>query len=597
MPTTKSMPSPTLIAAIFGLGLLWLTGCGPPGPRALLEGRQLIDQGDYAGAVSQLKLATSLMPTNALAWNYLGLACHHASIPNDAYAAYERALKINPDLVWIHFDLGCLLLEQNRPDAARDELTAFILHQGKSAAGWVKLGAAQLRLGDLSNAELSLNEALRLNPQDAETMNDMGVVQLQRRRLRDATGWFDGALKLRPDYGPARLNLAIAMQQSPGGRALALQNYQQYLALDPRPANWDAVNAVAQQLDQELNPPSRARTATEVAAAPPPPPPRTAPALAPAPKPEPAMSPRAAASVPARTSAPPAYAAPETSSEESGGFTVTPLANPANPPQATQESASDTDLQALPPGSVSTMAKPPHHGFFSSLNPANLFRRGNATDDTATPVPPIAATQPDQVQANDASFQQDSAPKVVPPPPPRPVTFPRYAYLSPSRPSAGNRPEALLYFNQALQAQREQRYSDAIAGYRAATETDPAFLEAQANLGLAAYEAGELPVSLSAYETALAISPESFNARFNFALALRKAGYLIDAAKELERLLIVNKNETPEHLAATHLMLASLYSEQFHQPRAARPHYLKVLELDPANSQATAIRYWLRDNP
>ena len=45
-----------------------------------------------------------------------------------------------------------------------------------------------------------------------------------------------------------------------------------------------------------------------------------------------------------------------------------------------------------------------------------------------------------------------------------------------------------------------------------------------------------------------------------------------------------------------HLTLANLYAEEFHQPAAARPHYLKVLELDPQNSQATAIRYWLRDN-
>ena len=136
-----------------------------------------------------------------------------------------------------------------------------------------------------------------------------------------------------------------------------------------------------------------------------------------------------------------------------------------------------------------------------------------------------------------------------------------------------------------------------MSGYRAATQADPGFFEAQCNLGLAAYDAGELPLSLFAYETALAITPASFNARFNFALALKKANYLVDAAQELERLLVINPAETQAHLAAAHLMLANLYSEQFHQARIARPHYLKVLEFDPGNSQATAIRYWLRDNP
>src|SRR5271154_1365232 len=108
MLTNKKHPRRFLLAALLGIALSWMAGCTPPGPRALLEGRRLIEQGDYAGAVEQLKLATSLMQTNALAWNYLGLACHHANLPNDAFVAYKRALELNHDLVWVHYNLGCL---------------------------------------------------------------------------------------------------------------------------------------------------------------------------------------------------------------------------------------------------------------------------------------------------------------------------------------------------------------------------------------------------------------------------------------------------------------------------------------------------------
>ena len=133
---------------------------------------------------------------------------------------------------------------------------------------------------------------------------------------------------------------------------------------------------------------------------------------------------------------------------------------------------------------------------------------------------------------------------------------------------------------------------------RSAIQLDPGYFEAQSNLGLAAYESDDLTQSLAAYETALAIKPSSFNARFNFALALKKAGYIEDAAGELERVLTVAADgESPTHLALVHLTLANLYADQFHQVAPARLHYLKVLELDPKNSQAVAIRYWLRDNP
>src|SRR5215467_8808748 len=52
-------------------------GCTPPGPRALLEGKRLIEQGKYARAIEKMRSATSLLATNAQAWNYLGLACHY----------------------------------------------------------------------------------------------------------------------------------------------------------------------------------------------------------------------------------------------------------------------------------------------------------------------------------------------------------------------------------------------------------------------------------------------------------------------------------------------------------------------------------------
>src|SRR5947207_2071335 len=53
--------------------LFALSGCTPAGPGALLAGKRLVEQGKYPQAISKLKTATSLLPTNAQAWNYLGL--------------------------------------------------------------------------------------------------------------------------------------------------------------------------------------------------------------------------------------------------------------------------------------------------------------------------------------------------------------------------------------------------------------------------------------------------------------------------------------------------------------------------------------------
>jgi len=60
----------------------------------------------------------------------------------------------------------------------------------------------------------------------------------------------------------------------------------------------------------------------------------------------------------------------------------------------------------------------------------------------------------------------------------------------------------------------------------------------------------------------------------------------------LKKILTAHPNEVRAHLA-----LANLSAQQLHDPAQAREHYLKVLELDPANPQTSDIRFWLAGNP
>jgi len=64
----------------------------------------------------------------------------------EAVKAYKQALELDRDLLEAHFNLGCLWLEQNKPDAARTEFTSYTFRRGNTPEGWLKLGAAQLKL-------------------------------------------------------------------------------------------------------------------------------------------------------------------------------------------------------------------------------------------------------------------------------------------------------------------------------------------------------------------------------------------------------------------------------------------------------------------
>src|ERR1700690_3403136 len=178
MLATKNLTRPGVTGLLALVLVIFIVGCAPSGPRALLKGKKLLERGDYAGAVAQLKTATTLLATNAQSGNYLGVACQHAGETTNAVAAYQRALALNRDLMEAHYNLGCLWLEQNKPDAAGSEFTAYTLRRTKAPEGWLKLGLAQLRSEDVAAAEKSFSTVLYLNPNSAEALNGFGLARM-----------------------------------------------------------------------------------------------------------------------------------------------------------------------------------------------------------------------------------------------------------------------------------------------------------------------------------------------------------------------------------------------------------------------------------
>jgi tetratricopeptide (TPR) repeat protein len=606
---------------VFLASLLWLAGCTPAGPRALLEGKRLIEEAKFPQAVEKLKVATSLLATNAQAWNYLGLACQYAGQPNEAERAYLHALKLDQDLTEAHYNLGCLWLAQKKPEAAATEFTGYTLRRPNSQEGFVKLGVAQARMGEWGAAEKSLNTALRLNRQSPEAWNTLGMVRVSRNHPAEAAQYFSNALKEQPDYGPALLNLAIVSQQSLKDRPAALQRYREYLATKPPPSSAEPVAALVRQLERELNPPPRP-VATNVATSPtnasvPMPPPtnafvaKTVPTNTSLVKVAPTNMPRTQAVALASTKPEPQSPAPKSASAAAppqpapkvelvrladeptlvAAQDVTIPGKEASPPavEAKPPSASSAVVQPSPASTTTSESKSEKRGLFQRINPLNLFRSG-----TKEPARETAGTSPNVYSASESAGavgSTDGEASVEEGAGAKPPTS-RYAYLSLEKPVAGQRSEAEPVFAAAAQAQKAGRLGEAVQGYERATQLDPAFYDAYYNLGLAQTESGHLPAALRAYEHALAIRPDSLDARYNFAFVLKKQEYWQDAVEEFEKLTAAYPGEARAHLA-----LGNLYSQQLNQPARARQHYLRVLELEPHDPQSDKIRYWLAANP
>lgn len=581
-PRRAGCHSPASVFRLRFLSLLVLavilSGCRPPGPRALLAGKNLLDRGDFAGAVTELKTATTLLVTNAAAWNYYGVALQNAGQPAEAAQAYQNALVCDRDLTEAHYNLGCLCLEQGRYADAKTEFNAYVLRHINLPDGWIKLGTTQLKLRELTQAERSFSTAYYLDTNNPEALNGLGLARVADGRAPDAAKFFSAAVAARPDYAPARLNLATVEVQYLHDDAAALENYRAYLALTPHPADWDAVNELVKNLEQPK----------PVAAVKAPPAKENEPA--------PPAKPKVVEMKPPRTVASRPQPAPEAAESQRTTVATAPPrpTAPAETATVQPEPAKQVEPEASPPEIVVSPETPERPtstektSVWSRLNPARWFgtsrQTGSYTPNGVTPL------------LSNATQVQTSAPPAVtapvkPPPPAAPV-FPRYSYLSPSTPGPGDRAAAAAAFDAAQKAERTQNLAAAMNAYHQAADLDPSWFVAQYDYAVLAYRQRDFSQALAASEMALALQPDSVDARYNFALSLKAAGYATDAANELKNILAAHPDEARAQLA-----LGNLYAQQMRDPARARSHYLKWLDLEPQNPQAINIRYWLSKNP
>lgn len=549
-------------------GILWLfslavlvAACSPTGPGALLAGKKKLEAGKLAPAIAELQTAVRLMPTNAIAWNYLGVAYHEAGQGSNALTAYAQALRFDRDLLEVRFNLGCLQLEQNNAEAATVELFAYTARRANDANGWLMLGQAQQRTAKLAEAEKSFREALRIDAQNAEALNGLGLTFAQRNRLREAAESFVAALKIAPKHPAALLNLAT-VQQRLNNSTEALKAYREYLTLQPRPQDWEAVNAIIRSLEPAPNVSPRPAVENVGVA------PRSN-----------VVTRLASAPMAAPRTNPPVAAKPDTSAPTNKPATMAPSASVLEakvPASSDVKPVSDDSKEAvvrtensIPPVPVAVAAAPARaaesKGLFSKLNP---FKR--ETKSSAAETKSVTAVAKSAAGTNAIATASTPA----------------------SQPKTGDRKAAEVELARGQKEQRAKRLAEALQFYRRAVSLDESYFEAHYCLGLVAFELRSFKLATTAWQEALALRPDSGDARYNYALTLKADNRFKEAAGELEKLLAVHPDE-----ARAHLTLGILYADPVRDIPRARQHYQRVLQLDPRNPQAEAIRYWLVANP
>lgn len=187
---------------------------------------------DYQTALKHYQAAVSLRPEHAIFRNNLGRLYGVLGDLDKAEAELTKAVELNPTLAEALNNLGIVYYQKKQYEAAA---WLFALSDKRKADARVRfnLAKAQMQLGSLDKAQVSLQKALQLQPDYADAYRELGTLLRKRGNDDGALYVFSKLLALRPDAAEVHCNIG-AIYYDRADYEKAATALEKGLALNPK---------------------------------------------------------------------------------------------------------------------------------------------------------------------------------------------------------------------------------------------------------------------------------------------------------------------------------------------------------------------------
>lgn len=150
------------------------------------------------------KRATQLQPTNAVAFDRLGVAMFVRGIINsETEAAFRRSMELDPAFLVAQVHLARLLRHMNRQSEA-DPLYKSAIEQAKDAPTLVLIADSMQSEGRWSDSDPVLKRALQLDPRNPGALYLMGRLLAVNKKYAEGEPFLKTAIEVNPKFFPAR---------------------------------------------------------------------------------------------------------------------------------------------------------------------------------------------------------------------------------------------------------------------------------------------------------------------------------------------------------------------------------------------------------
>ena len=208
-------------------------------------GWTLFQEGRTTEAVAEYERAVSADPRHAKTHNNLALALVELGRLDEAASHFRTSLDIAPKAeIWS--DYGFTMARLGKPQEALAAYAKALELDPACPSAHLNLAVAAIQLGRLADAEAHYRQALPGRP-TAETHNGLGYVLARQERMDEAFAEYRKAIEIDPSYAPAYNNLAEGLARQ-GNDAEAERVYRQSLAVKPSASVYTALGTVQRRL-------------------------------------------------------------------------------------------------------------------------------------------------------------------------------------------------------------------------------------------------------------------------------------------------------------------------------------------------------------
>jgi len=187
----------------------------PKDPEPHLSAASMLEGQDrFADAAQEYKLALAADPASTEALTGLANIYLRGQRFAEAGDVLRKLVLLHPDDAASHAQLAGILLNTGKNDEAIAELETAAKLGPNDAAVARALADAYVTAGKYDRAQSQYQVLLSSQPNNAELHHGLGVVLLKLRRFSDAQQEFLNAVRLKPDFGAAWGDLAVAADQN-----------------------------------------------------------------------------------------------------------------------------------------------------------------------------------------------------------------------------------------------------------------------------------------------------------------------------------------------------------------------------------------------